>query len=79
MPDEQGGSQTAGGSSGQAASNVGGNVKQMSIGDLLDLANQQNLDIAPVVELLNGLDISPDVALIDNDDDGDDGDEATEE
>lgn len=62
MPD-QGGSQTAGGSSGQAASNVGGDVRQLSVGDLLDLANQQNVDVAPVLELLNGLDISPDVAV----------------
>lgn len=62
MP-EQGGSQAAGGSSGQAASNVGGDVRQLSVGDLLDLANQQNVDVAPVLELLNGLDISPDVAV----------------
>lgn len=62
MP-EQGGSQQAGGSSGQAASNVGGDVRQLSIGDLIDLANQQNVDVAPVLELLNGLDISPDVAV----------------
>lgn len=60
MPD-QGGSQQAGGSSGQAATGIGGDVRQMSIGDLLDLANQQNLDVAPVTDLLNNLNLSPDV------------------
>ena len=57
----QGGSQQAGGSSGQAATDVGGDVKQMTVGDLLDLANQQNVDVAPVTELLNNLNLSPDV------------------
>lgn len=61
QPAQQGGGVTAGGSSGQAASNVGGDVRQMSVGDLLDLANQQNIDIAPVTELLNNLNVSPDV------------------
>ena len=63
MPDQQGGSQQAGGSSGQAATDVGGDVRQMSVGDLLDLANQQNVDIAPVTELLNNLNLSPDVSV----------------
>ena len=63
MPDQQGGSQQAGGSSGQAATDVGGDVRQMSIGDLLDLANQQNVDIAPVLDVLNDLNLSPDVAV----------------
>jgi hypothetical protein len=63
VPDQQGGSQQAGGSSGQAASNTGGDVRQMSVGDLLDLANQQNLDIAPVTDLLNNLNLSPDVSV----------------
>jgi hypothetical protein len=62
MPEsQQGGSQQAGGSSGQAATDVGGDVRQMSIGDLLDLANQQNIDIAPVTDLLNNLNLSPDI------------------
>jgi hypothetical protein len=72
----QGGSQQAGGSSGQAASNVGGDVEQMSVGDLLDLANQQNLDVAPVTELLNNLNLSPDISVagnVDNDNDVGDG------
>lgn len=75
MPD-QGGSQQAGGSSGQAASNVGGDVKQMSIGDLLDLANAQNVDVSPVTDLIASLDISPNVGVsgtgdVDTDDDED--------
>ena len=63
MPDQQGGSQQAGGSSGQAATDVGGDVRQMSVGDLLDLANQQNVDIAPVLDVLNNLNLSPDVSV----------------
>lgn len=63
MPESQGGSQQAGGSSGQAATDVGGDVKQMSIGDLLDLANQQNVDVSPVTELLNNLNLSPEVGI----------------
>lgn len=74
----QGGSQQAGGSSGQAATDVGGDVKQMTVGDLLDLANQQNVDVAPVTELLNNLNLSPDVNVsgtgnVGADDDEDDG------
>jgi hypothetical protein len=64
MPDQsQGGSQQAGGSSGQAATDVGGDVRQMSVGDLLDLANQQNVDVSAVADLLNNLNLSPDVAV----------------
>lgn len=59
----QGGSQQAGGTSGQAASNVGGDVRQMSVGDLLDLANQQNVNVDAVAELLNNLNLSPDVSV----------------
>lgn len=77
MADEaQGGNVQAGGASGQAASNVGGDVHQMSVGDLLDLANQQNLDIAPVVDLLNGLDLSPSVNVASPGHDDDDEDKA---
>ena len=61
MPESQGGGQQAGGTSGQAASNVGGDVRQMSVGDLLDLANQQNVNVDAVAELLNNLNLSPDV------------------
>lgn len=59
----QGGGQQAGGASTQGAQQVGGDVRQMTVGDLLDLANQQNLNLAPVTELLNGLNLSPDVAV----------------
>ena len=78
MPDQtQGGSQQAGGSSGQAATDVGGDVKQMSVGDLLDLANQQNLDVAPVTQLIADLNLSPDVSVSGTGDiGGDDNDEA---
>lgn len=60
-----GGSTTAGGATGQQASNVTGNVRQMTVGDLVDLANQLNLDISPVVDLLNDmkLDVSPDIGI----------------
>jgi hypothetical protein len=75
MPDQQGGSQQAGGSSGQAATDVGGDVRQMSIGDLLDLAQQNNLDVAPVTELLNNLDLSPDISVSGTGDVGGDGDD----
>jgi hypothetical protein len=78
MPDQQGGSQQAGGSSGQAATDVGGDVRQMSVGDLLDLAQQNNLDIAPVLDVLNDLNLSPDVSVsgtgnVGGEDDGDAG------
>lgn len=63
MPESQGGSQQAGGTSGQAATDVGGDVKQMSVGDLLDLANQQNVNVDAVAELLNNLNLSPDVSV----------------
>lgn len=59
----QGGGQQAGGASTQGAQQVGGDVRQMTVGDLLDLANQQNVDVAPVTELLNGLDFSPEVGV----------------
>lgn len=59
----QGGGQQAGGASSQGAQQVGGDVRQMTVGDLLDLANQQNVDIAPVTELLNGMDFSPNVGV----------------
>lgn len=77
MPDQQGGSQQAGGSSGQAATDVGGDVKQMSIGDLLDLAQQNNLDVSPVTELLNNLNLSPDVNVSGTGSIGDQADEDT--
>lgn len=70
----QGGSQQAGGTSGQAASDVGGDVRQMSVGDLLDLANQQNVDVAAVADLLNNLNLSPDVNVAGTGSIGDDGD-----
>lgn len=57
----QGGGVTAGGSSGQAASNVGGDVRQLSVGDLLDLANQQNLDVSALNDLLGQVQVSPEV------------------
>jgi hypothetical protein len=59
----QGGGQQAGGASTQGAQQVGGDVRQMTVGDLLDLANQQNIDIAPVTELLNGMNLSPEVGV----------------
>lgn len=58
----QGGGVTAGGSTGQQAE-AGGNVRQMTVGDVLDLAAQLNLDIAPVVDLLNDLNLSPEVNI----------------
>lgn len=58
---QQGGGVTAGGSSGQAASNVGGDVKQMSVGDLIDLANQQNLDVSALNDLLGQVNVDPNV------------------
>lgn len=59
----QGGGQQAGGASTQGAQQVGGDVRQMSVGDLIDLANQQNIDIAPVTELLNNMNLSPEVGV----------------
>lgn len=57
----QGGGQSAGGATTQGAQQVGGDVRQMSVGDLLDIAQQNNLDIAPVTELLNNMNLSPNV------------------
>lgn len=74
MPN-QGGSQQAGGTSGQAASNVGGDVRQMTVGDLLDLANQQNVNVDAVAELLNNLNLSPEVNVAGTGSIGDDDDE----
>lgn len=59
----QGGGQQAGGASSQGAQQVGGDVHQMTVGDLLDLANQQNVDVAPVLDMLNGMDFSPSVGV----------------
>lgn len=71
----QGGGQQAGGAQTQGAQQVGGDVRQMSIGDLLDLANQQNLDIAPVTELLNNMNLSPEVGVSGTGDVGDQDDD----
>ena len=79
MPESQGGSQQAGGSSGQAATDVGGDVKQMSVGDLLDLAQQNNLDVAPVTQLIADLNLSPDIAVSGTGDIGGDGPPAGEQ
>lgn len=60
----QGGGITAGGGSGMQA-DAGGDVRQMTVGDLLDLAVQQNVDVSPVTDLLNdlNLNVSPDVNI----------------
>ena len=57
---QQGGGVSAGGSAGMQAT-AGGDVKQMSVGDLIDLANQQNLDVSALNELLGQVNVSPDV------------------
>lgn len=59
----QSGGATAGGASGQQATDVGGNVRQMSVGDLLDLAVQQNVDVSAMLDVLNDLNLSPDVNI----------------
>jgi hypothetical protein len=48
---DQGGMQQDAGKGGQQVGSAGGDVKQLKVGDLLNLANQQNID----VEALNNL------------------------
>lgn len=59
----QSGGATAGGASGQQATDVGGNVRQMSLGDILDLAVQQNVDVSAILDVLNDLNLSPEVNI----------------
>jgi len=42
---------------------AGGDIHNMSVGDLIDLANQQNLDLSALNDLLSQIEVSPDVNL----------------
>lgn len=40
---------------------AGGDIKNMNVGDLIDLANQQNIDLSALNDLLGQVQINPDV------------------
>lgn len=56
----QGGGIAQGGPSAQNAT-AGGDVKQMRVDDVINLANQQNLDVSALNDLLSKINVSPDV------------------
>jgi hypothetical protein len=57
---QQGGGQSQGGPSAQSAT-AGGDVRQMRVDDLINLANQQNLDVSALNDLLGQIQVSPDI------------------
>ncbi|HET7110210.1 MAG TPA: hypothetical protein VFI41_05020 [Gemmatimonadales bacterium] len=57
----QGGGMSQGGPSAQTVSSAGGDVKQMRVDDLINLANQQNLDVSALNDLLSKIQVSPEV------------------
>ena len=58
---QQGGSMSQGGPSAQTVSSAGGDVRQMRVDDLINLANQQNLDVSALNDLLGQIQVNPDV------------------
>ena len=64
MPDEtsntQGGGQTQGAPSAQTATTQG-DVRQLRVDDLINLANQQNLDVSALNDLIAKVQVTPDV------------------
>jgi hypothetical protein len=56
----QGGGQSQGGPSAQNAT-AQGDVRQMRVDDVINLANQQNLDVSALNDLLGQINVSPDV------------------
>lgn len=57
----QGGGMSQGGPSAQTA-NTQGDVKQMRVDDVINLANQQNLDVSALNELLGKIQVNPEVS-----------------
>lgn len=57
----QGGGQAQGGPSAQSAT-AQGDVKQMRVDDLINLANQQNLDVSALNDLIAKVNVSPNVS-----------------
>jgi hypothetical protein len=58
---QQGGGQSQGGPSAQSATDVGGDVRQMRVDDLINIANQQNLDVSALENLIAQVNASPNV------------------
>lgn len=56
----QGGGIQQGGPSAQNAT-AGGDVRQMRVDDVINLANQQNLDVSALNDLLGQIQVNPDV------------------
>lgn len=58
-------SSSQGGSTAQGGS-AGGDIKNMKVGDFIDLANQQNIDVSALNELLGQVNVDPDVQVGDD-------------
>lgn len=56
-----GGGQSQGGPAAQTGTATGGDVKQMRVDDLINLANQQNLDVSALNDLLGQIQVNPQV------------------
>lgn len=54
MEQAQGGQTAQGGT-------AGGDIKNMSVGELLNLANQQNIDVSALNDLLSNIQVNPDI------------------
>lgn len=58
---KEGMQQSQGGGSAQGGT-AGGDLRNMNVGDLIDLANQQQIDVSALNELLSNLQVNPEIS-----------------